>query len=227
MDAICKSESPNCSIYNTKWILGKCYCDANNKDGKHDSNSWESPFLPLSAWVWYSQNFVCLFVWRCAPAYIQILMRCQILCENLDCFHFLAYLCQMSVCCFCFVFYYVWEYRFRCYEASVPQEYKRYLHTQLCLWTQHQWSNALCGCHGNDRCDSWREDLREVLWGVWSRVTTRASPNPLSVYCLFPDLSPGNHHLHMWECPHQHLAQHTGRKHWNPAVWQTLSTVGV
>lgn len=30
------------------------------------------------------------------------------------------------------------------------------------------------------------EDLREVLWGVWSRVTTRASPNPLSVYCLFP-----------------------------------------
>lgn len=86
-----------------KGLLWVCWY-ANTKDGKHDSYSWESPFLPLSAWVWYSQNFVRLFVWRCAPAYIQILMRCQILCENLDCFHFLAYLCQMSVCCFCFVF---------------------------------------------------------------------------------------------------------------------------
>lgn len=170
-----------------KVLLWVCWY-ANTKDGKHDSYSWESPFLPLSAWVWYSQNFVCLFVWRCAPAYIQILVRCQILCDWIVfIFWHICVKCLFAV--FVLFFYYLWEYRFRCYEAleaSVPQEYKQYLHTQLCLWTQHQWSNALCGCHGNDRCDSWREDLREVLWGVWSRVTTRASPNPLSVYCLFP-----------------------------------------
>lgn len=86
-----------------KELLWGCWF-ANTKDGKHDSYSWESAFLPLSAWAWYSQNFVCLFVWRCAPACIQVLVRCQILCESLDCFCFFAYLCQMSVCCFCFVF---------------------------------------------------------------------------------------------------------------------------
>lgn len=42
------------------------------------------------------------------------------------------------------------------------------------------------GCHGNDRCSSWREGL-QVWWAVWKCcVTSRASPNLVPVYCLFP-----------------------------------------
>lgn len=55
-------------------------------------------------------------------------------------------------------------------------------------------------------------------------MTSGASPNLVPVYCFFhTDLSLGNHNLHMWERPHQHFTQHTGRERWNPAVQQTLN----
>ena len=87
---------------------------------------------------------------------------------------------------------------------------------------EHRGNSALCCCNGSDRYDSYEE----VLWGIYyCCVTCRASPNLLSDNCLFfIDLSPGNHHLYMWECPHQHFTQHTGMKCRTPAIQQTLST---
>lgn len=41
-----------------------------------------------------------------------------------------------------------------------------------------------------------------------------AASNLSSLFTVSSDVSPGNHNLHMWERPHQHFAQHTGRW-WN------------
>lgn len=50
-------------------------------------------------------------------------------------------------------------------------------------------------------------------YGVFRVVVWPAERHLICAYLLFvpTDLSPGNHHLHMWECPHQHFTQHTGR----------------
>lgn len=60
-------------------------------------------------------------------------------------------------------------------------------------------------------------------YGVFSTVVWQVERHLIfSVFAVcFTDVSPGNHHLYMWECPHQHFAQHTGRTRLIPAVQQT------
>lgn len=170
------------------FLLWACWY-VNTQDDKHDNYTWASAsfafvsvsmaFPNLCAIVCFSE---CVCV--CTGPHPGFCDVSDIMGEWWEWVS--ACVCQISVCFYVFFATRENKYFYEALEASVHQGYKQYTYAQLCLWTKHQWSDTVCGCHGNDSCDSSREDLQEVLWAVWSCVTTRASPNPLSVYCLLP-----------------------------------------